>query len=68
MTRFHIPDMSFGHCKATVEKRVHALDPSAQIEFDMATRQISFESSTDLARLKAALAEAGYPTRQPDSP
>jgi copper chaperone len=61
MTTYHIPDMSCGHCKATVEKTIHALEPTAQIEFDMAARRISVESSTDAARIKTALAEAGYP-------
>ena len=61
MTTFHIPDMSCGHCKATVEKTIHALDPAAQIEFDMAARRISVESSTDAVRVETALAEAGYP-------
>lgn len=61
MITFHIPDMSCGHCKATVEKTIHALDPAARIEFDMAARRISVESSTDEARVKTSLAEAGYP-------
>ena len=61
MITFHIPDMSCGHCKATVEKTIHALDPAARIEFDMAARRISVESNTDAARVKTSLAEAGYP-------
>jgi copper chaperone len=61
MTKFHIPDMSCGHCKATVEKTIRALDPAAQVEFDMTTRQISVAGSTDTARVQAALAEVGYP-------
>jgi len=62
MTTFHIPDMSCGHCKATVEKTIHSLDPEARIAFDMAARRISVESGADAARVKTALAEAGYPT------
>lgn len=27
MTTFHIPDMSCGHCKATVERTIHGIDP-----------------------------------------
>ncbi len=61
MTTFHIPDMSCGHCKATVEETIHAIDPAARIEFDMAARRISVESGTDAARVRTALAEAGYP-------
>lgn len=62
MTTFHIPDMNCGHCKATVEKSIRALDPAAQIEFDMPARRVSFKSSAEAARVQAVLAEAGYPS------
>lgn len=61
MTTFHIPDMSCGHCKATVEATIHALDPVARIDFDMAARRISVSSSTDATQVQTALAKAGYP-------
>jgi len=61
MTNFHIPDMSCGHCKATVEKTIHALDPAAQIAFDMEARQIALESRAETTNVQAALAGAGYP-------
>jgi len=61
MTTFHIPDMSCGHCKATVEKSIHALDPAASIEFDMPARLISVNTTKDAARVQAVLSEAGYP-------
>ncbi len=61
MTKFHIPDMSCGHCKATVEKTIHALDPEARIEFDMAARRIALDSRADVANVQTALAAAGYP-------
>ncbi len=61
MTTLHIPDMSCGHCKATIETTIHALDPAARIDFDMTARRISVSSSTDAAHVQAALAAAGYP-------
>jgi len=61
MATFHIPDMSCGHCKATVEKTVHALAPEARIEFDMEARQIKLDGLTETAEVQAALASAGYP-------
>ncbi len=60
MTTFHIPDMSCGHCKATVEKAIHALDPAARIDFDMEARRIALDSRAETADLQAALAAAGY--------
>ncbi len=60
MPRFHIPNMSCGHCKATVEKTIHALDPAAQIEFDMAAREIVTDTKTETKSLQSALSAAGY--------
>ncbi len=61
MTTFHIPDMSCGHCKATVEKAITILDPEAHINFDMEARQVALDSTLSIAKVQAALAEAGYP-------
>lgn len=61
MTTFHIPDMSCGHCKATVDKAITILDPEAHINFDMEVRQIALDSALSIANVQAALAEAGYP-------
>lgn len=61
MTTLNIPDMSCGHCKATVEKTIHAVDPKAEISFDMQARRIDLTSTAATADVQAALAEAGYP-------
>ena len=61
MTTLHIPDMSCGHCKSTVEKTIHSLDPAARIEFDMAARKVAVESSADAMAVTAALAKVGFP-------
>ena len=61
MTTFNIPNMSCGHCKATVEKTIHAIDPEAKIEFDMASRKITLDSRTPPDNVQTALASAGYP-------
>ena len=61
MTTFNIPKMSCGHCKATVEKTIHAIDPEAKIEFDMASRRITLDSRAKPDNVQVALASAGYP-------
>ncbi|MCQ0092986.1 heavy-metal-associated domain-containing protein [Roseovarius sp. M141] len=40
MKIFHIPDMSCGHCKATVEKAIHALDPDARIDIRLGAPEL----------------------------
>jgi len=51
MTTFHIPDMSCGHCKATVEKTIHTIDPAARIDFDMEARRIKLDGQAETANL-----------------
>ena len=60
MTRISLPDMSCGHCKATVEKTIRAVDPAARIEVDLESRTAAIEVA-DLAPVLAALEEEGYP-------
>ncbi len=61
MTTYSIPDMSCGHCKATVEKTIRALDPAATLTFDMPARTVAVQTDSDEQTLKGALNDAGYP-------
>lgn len=61
MTNYAIPDMSCGHCKATVEQTVRGLDPSATLTFDMAARRVQITTSAAQPALLAALEAEGYP-------
>ena len=61
MTTFSVPDMSCGHCRATIEKTVRGLDPAATLDFDMAGRTVNVQTSQDDDSLRAALAAQGYP-------
>lgn len=61
MLQLHVPDMSCGHCVATITKSVQALDPSADIKTDLTSRTVSIETKADADKITAALDEAGYP-------
>jgi len=61
MTKFHIADMSCGHCRATIEDAIHAIDADAKLDFDMEARNLSLATVADMAKVQAALAAAGYP-------
>ena len=63
MTTYSIPDMSCGHCRATIEAAVRAQDPQAALTFDMPARTVTVQSDVPQADLTAALAAAGYPAR-----
>jgi copper chaperone len=52
--------MSFGHCKAAVEKAVAGVDPGAYVDVDLGNRTVSIQSAeTDGALIEALKAE-GY--------
>lgn len=57
-----IPEMSCGHCKATIEKTILALDPGAALTFNMERRVLSVHTTAALEVLQGALHQAGYPT------
>lgn len=59
-----VPDMSCGHCKAAIEKTILALDPGANLAFNMDQRQVSVQTSAPLDAVQTALNQAGYPTER----
>lgn len=59
MTLLSIPDMSCGHCKASVTE---ALTPLAsQISVDLTSRQVSLTSAASAEVLLKALNDIGFP-------
>lgn len=60
MTKYSIPNMTCGHCKASVEKAVASVDPSAKVAVDLTTRNAEIVSTSTPAALMAALKQAGY--------
>ncbi|ALI56768.1 heavy-metal-associated domain-containing protein [Celeribacter marinus] len=61
MSVFSVPDMTCGHCSASILQALEAVDDGVDIEVDMENREIDVRSNaTDAAVLKA-LQDAGYP-------
>lgn len=61
--KLSIPDMSCGHCKATVERTIHAVDEEATVSVDLASREAEVTAKTAAEAILAALAAEGYPAR-----
>jgi copper chaperone len=61
MQSFEIPAISCGHCARAVTEAVHAADPAAQVQVDVASKRVSVESQVPREAIVAQLAEAGYP-------
>lgn len=55
--KFHVPDMSCGHCRAAIEQAIAAAGGTVSV--DLNSRMVTV-SGLDAARATAVLAEAGY--------
>ena len=55
--KFHVPDMSCGHCRAAIEQAIAAAGGTVSV--DLNSRMVTV-SGLDAARATAVLAEAGH--------
>ncbi|MEY4750818.1 MAG: Periplasmic mercury ion-binding protein [Pseudomonadota bacterium] len=60
MIEFKLPDMSCGHCAATVKRAVQRLDAQAEVQVDLTNRTVQIDTDVDEASLRTALTEEGY--------
>ena len=61
------PDISCGHCVATVKQAVGGLTGVSNVEADADTQRVdvTFDPNrVSLSQIEAALAEAGYPVQK----
>ena len=62
MIRFNVPDMSCGHCKASVERAVASVDPAADVAVDLKARTVAIDSPAPARDFAAAIKTEGYDT------
>ncbi|NER84167.1 MAG: heavy-metal-associated domain-containing protein [Leptolyngbya sp. SIO1D8] len=55
-----VPDMACSACAETITKAVQALDVTASVQADPATKQVSIATTTEPEQIKQAIANAGY--------
>ena len=61
MTTFNVPDMSCGHCTASITKAIAAVDAGAKVACDLGTRTVTVADATaSEAALIASMKAAGY--------
>lgn len=58
--KFNVPDMSCGHCKASVVAAITAIDPQAKVEVDLSLKTVTVASNVPPVDLIAALAGKGF--------
>jgi len=59
-TTYHVPGISCGHCKASIESEVGALADVESVVVDVATKQVAVVGTASDAVVRAAIVEAGY--------
>lgn len=63
MTTLSIPDMSCGHCRASVEQALGQLPGVEKISVDLTRRTAKIEGPASPAALIAALDRIGFPAQ-----
>ena len=66
MTTLSIPDMTCGHCKASVEAALAALGDAGTITVDLAAKTATASGPAAPAALIKALDEVGFPAKVVD--
>lgn len=64
MYQLTVEGMSCGHCIASVTKAVQALDAGANVDVELATQTVRVDTRAELADVKSAVADAGFPVHQ----
>lgn len=58
--KFHVPEMSCGHCTAAITKEINALDPQAKVTSDLETRTVEVMTEQPNGAVIDAIKAAGY--------
>lgn len=61
MTTLSIPDMTCGHCRASVLSALESLEGAGTVTVDLASRTATATGPADPTRLIRALDEVGFP-------
>lgn len=63
MTLLSIPDMTCGHCKASVTQALTSVPGTQTITVDLTKRQVAVTGSPSPESLLVALLEVGFPAQ-----
>jgi copper chaperone len=55
-----ISNMACSACVTTITTAVHSLDPQATLAADLASKQVSIETTQSVAAIAQAITQAGY--------
>lgn len=58
--QFHIENMTCGGCVRGVTRAIHSVDPTAEINANLATHKVEVATRAPREQLVAALTDAGF--------
>lgn len=62
MNAYRVENMTCGHCVRTIEKTIHALEATAEVDVDLANGLVRIGcDKADASVMASAMTEAGYP-------
>ncbi len=59
--KFNVPDMSCGHCTASIKTAITALDKDAMMDINIDAKTVGIESQKSAAEIMDALDRIGFP-------
>jgi copper chaperone len=59
--KFNVPDMSCGHCTASIKTAIATLDKGAMMDIDLDAKTVGIESQKSAAEIMDALDRIGFP-------
>ena len=59
--KFNVPDMSCGHCTASIKTAITALDKDAMMDINIDAKTVGIESQKSAAKIMDALERIGFP-------
>jgi copper chaperone len=61
MIKLSVPDMSCGHCVSTITEAIRKVDPTADVETDLAAKVLTVQTSQPKVMIARIVNDAGYP-------
>ena len=58
--KFHVPDMSCGHCTAAITRQIASVDPQAKVTTDLDAHTVEITTTQPEAAMIDAIKAAGY--------